>query len=146
MFSIWITISSLLINWLMITMWNLILFFYMWISWIGIKKIGSVEMCSKFYLLKEDPFLINQNQITRMSSKSWLDLSFNKNSEVLLWYNRLGHPNFTYYEKLYPSLFINKNSKPFSCELCQLYKHTYVTYLNFTYKPSHLFALIHNDV
>ena len=64
----------------------------------------------------------------------------------MLEHYRLGHPNFSYLEKLYPSLFINKNSKSFQCEICQLAKHTRSSYSNHEYKSSHPFSMIHSDI
>ena len=47
------------------------------------------------------------------------------NDAILLWHYRLGHPNFVYLEKMFPSLF-NKNSNPFQCEICQMSKNMFV--------------------
>ena len=64
----------------------------------------------------------------------------------MLWHYRLGHPNFMYLGKLFPSLFMNKNPNNFSSEICQYSKHTGNSYSSVTYKPSHPFSLIHSDV
>jgi len=63
----------------------------------------------------------------------------------MLWHYRLGHPNFMYLKKMFPSLF-NKRLKKFHCETCQLSKHTRSTYPLQPYKSSQPFSLIHSDV
>ena len=55
----------------------------------------------------------------------------------MLWHYRLGHPNFMYLEKLVPSLFTNKNSESFKCEVCQFSKHIRSSYPTISYK-SHI--------
>ena len=42
--------------------------------------------------------------------------SVNKDSEMMSWHDRLGHPNFIYL-KMFPSLFRNKSPKFFDCEI-----------------------------
>ena len=51
-----------------------------------------------------------------------------------------------YLEKLFPSLFKNKNPKSFQCEICQFSKHTCSTFPSRPYKPSHPFTVFHRDV
>ena len=63
----------------------------------------------------------------------------------MLWHYRLGHPNFVYLRKLFPSL-INKNSENLQCGVCQFSKHVRNSYPFQPYKSSHLFHLIHSDV
>ena len=70
------------------------------------KKIGSAKMCSGLYLLKSEIPLRRQTQNNSyVSSKGQSALNFhvNKDSKVLLWHYRLGHPNFTHLERLFPS-------------------------------------------
>jgi hypothetical protein len=64
----------------------------------------------------------------------------------MLWHYRLGHPNFMYLEKLVPSLFTNKNSESFKCEVCQFSKHIRSSYPTISYKSSHPFVIIHSGV
>lgn len=64
----------------------------------------------------------------------------------MLWHYRLGHPNFTYVEKLFSHLFITKRSNFYQCEICQLAKHTRHVYSSQQYKPSHPFSMIHSDI
>ena len=107
------------------------------------RKIGSVEMCFGLYLLKR----ANSPKASCSSFTSQSSLScFNKDSDVMLWHYRLGHPNFMYLEKLFPSLFINKSPKLFNCEICQLAKHSRSTYSPLSYKPFKPFSMIHSDV
>lgn len=41
-------------------------------------------------------------------------------SAIILWYYKLGRPNFSYLQGLVPSLFINKDFKNFQCEIINL--------------------------
>ena len=105
------------------------------------KRIGNAEVRAGLYLLRAE-------EIRRLPMKTACVVSnpsTKTDSVVMLWHYRLGHPNFSYLEKLYPSLF-NKNSKNFQCEICQLSKHTRNSYSIQPYKPSHPFSLIHSDV
>ncbi|CAN1170498.1 Retrovirus-related Pol polyprotein from transposon TNT 1-94 [Linum perenne] len=72
-----------------------------------------------------------------------IDESENK---VQLWHCRLGHPSFSYLERLLPELFINKNSNQFECEVCQLAKHTRSVYSGTGYQPTKPFSVIHSDI
>ena len=101
------------------------------------------SMFSRVILLLEDK--LNASCVL-FKSQSILDSCVNKDNKVMLWHYRLGHPNFMYLEKLFPFLFINKSPKFFSCEICQLAKHTRSGYPSLSYTPSHPFAMIHSDV
>ena len=63
----------------------------------------------------------------------------------MLWHYRLGHPNFVYLRKLFPSL-INKNSENLQCEVCQFSKHVRNSYPTQPYKSPHTFYLVYSDV
>ena len=107
------------------------------------RTIGSAEACSGFYLLHNNSSLEKQAQtascapVLSQSNKN-LSLTCNSNndSEVMLWHYRLGHPNFVYLEKLFLTLFINKNPKFFHCEICRLAKHSRTSYPSHMYKSS----------
>ena len=64
----------------------------------------------------------------------------------MLWHYRLDHPNFSYIEKLFPRLFINKKFRSYQCEIYQLAKHTRHVCSSLQYKPSHPFSVIHSDI
>ena len=64
----------------------------------------------------------------------------------MMWHYRLGHPNFPYLERLFPSLFINKKAKLFQCDVCQLSKHTCSHYAPRPHTPSQPFSLIHGNI
>ena len=65
-------------------------------SWM---TIGSAKERSGLYFVSNSPLRLDSYQTT-------LSLSTVSDSNVFLWYNRLGHPNFTYLNYLYPDLFI----------------------------------------
>lgn len=104
------------------------------------KTIGNAEECAGLYLLQvekpEEKFKNNCHVAVAVSSD---------NNPVMMWHYSLGHPNFIYLEKMFPSLF-NKNKEHFQCEICQLSKHTRNHYSPQSYKPSKPFSLIHSDV
>jgi IS30 family transposase len=104
------------------------------------KTIGNAEECAGLYLLrveKSEEKLKNNCHVAAAVSSD--------NNPVMMWHYRLGHPNFIYLEKMFPSLF-NKNKEHFQCEICQLSKHTRNHYSPQSYKPSKPFSLIHSDV
>lgn len=111
------------------------------------KRIGSAEMRSGLYILRDETLSTSTTQKFSLFSLNNQSISHsNKNSDVMLWHYRLGHPNFLYLSKMFPSLFINKNPLSFDCEICQFAKHTRNSYSRLTYKPSKPFSLIHSDV
>lgn len=133
------------------------------------KVIGSADMHGGLYLLKQknlssrqvhrsscgaksspkSEFDSNSKSVSDSNSKSVSNsnsVSISVDSQVMLWHYRLGHPNFAYMEKLFPHLFINKNSNFYQCEICQLAKHTRHVYSSLQYKPSHPFSVIHSDI
>lgn len=64
----------------------------------------------------------------------------------MLMHYHLGYPNFVYLQRLFHTLFINKNAKLFQYEICQLAKHTYIFYSPQPYKSTTFFSLIHMDI
>lgn len=105
------------------------------------QMIGSARECLGLYILNQKPQTTPQCLFSNFQS-----LNSNKDANIMLWHFRLGHLNFMYLQKMFPSLFINKNPNSFSCEICQLAKHTRSTYTPLNYKPSKPFTLIHSDV
>ena len=80
------------------------------------KTIGNAEMSAGLYLLRADVSRRKEQKISCAVS------SQNKNNAIMLWHYRLGHPNFVYLKKLFPSL-VNKDSMNLQCEVCQFSKH-----------------------
>ena len=102
------------------------------------KRIGNAKECAGLYLLQVD-------DSKRKPEKSACVVVSPKEEAVMLWHYRLGHPNFLYLKKMFPSIF-NKSPNFFHCEICEMSKHTRNTYPVQSYKPSHPFSLIHSDV
>ncbi|CAL5338710.1 unnamed protein product [Camellia sinensis] len=73
-------------------------------------------------------------------------VSIPKNSDLMLWHSRLGHPNFQYMCHLFPSLCLNKKSLDVQCEVCELAKHRRTSFPKSNYKPTKPFTIIHSDV
>src|ERR1044072_1910570 len=103
------------------------------------KMIGNAKECAGLYLLQVDDFW------SKPKADSCAVVSSSYENSVMLWHYRLGHPNFMYLEKMFPSLF-NKSQRRFQCEVCQISKHTRNSYPAQSYKPSQPFSLIHSDV
>lgn len=102
------------------------------------KMVGNTEESARLYYLRVE----EQN---KRSYKATLTRSSKNENDVMLCHYRLGHPNFIYLKKMFPSLF-NKDSSFFKCEVCELSKHTKSHYSIQPYKPSKPFTLIHSDV
>lgn len=75
------------------------------------KTIGNAEECSGLYILKKSHYPQEQPQ-KAVSGGSFFVSCQNKDSAIMLWHYRLGHPNFMYLRHLFPSLF-SKNAKFF---------------------------------
>ncbi|KAL0548477.1 hypothetical protein IC582_012930 [Cucumis melo] len=64
----------------------------------------------------------------------------------MLWHFRLGHPNFTYMQYLFPHLFSKLDVSSLSCDVCIRAKQHRVSFPSQPYKPTQPFNLIHSDV
>ena len=64
----------------------------------------------------------------------------------MLWHYRLGHLSFYYLKKLFPTLFKEKGSSLFQCEVCELAKHGRSHFLIKPYKKFTHLVYIHSDV
>lgn len=100
------------------------------------KMIGSARMIDGLYYLAGD---------IPNSSHNKAALNVTADDKVLLWHQRLGHPNFPYLKSLYPEIFINKD-QVFSCQQCTIAKQHRSHHSIQSYKPSKPFHLIHSDI
>lgn len=90
-----------------------------------------------------------ENESASSSNLSYTHLStsyLSSNQEIELWHKRLGHPNFPYLKKLFPSLFKDKNHQDFQCEVCELAKHHRVHFPAQPYKESQSLSLIYSNI
>ena len=129
------------------------------------KTIGSAELCAGLYILKSVNYPRRQvcnavgipPQNSHLSqpivksmlnplSSFWSNSQSNNDRAIMMWHYRLGHPNFVYLERIFPSLFSHKNSKILHCDICQFSKHTRSTYSPRSYKASKPFSKIHSDI
>ena len=102
------------------------------------KRIGNAEECACLYRLRVDD---SNRRLERFACV----VASSKEASIMLGHYCLGHPNFMYLRRMFPSLF-NKNLNFFHCEVCELSKHIRNTYPAQPYKPSKPFTLIHSDV
>ena len=117
------------------------------------KMIGNAKGNVGLYFLEVQPFPINKAS-TAVSSSSYVNSVSNNGSirvsspsqDVMLWLYRLGHPNFMYLAKLFPSLFSNKTPSDFQCDICQFSKHSRTSFPNQIYKSTKSFSMVYSDV
>jgi transposase InsO family protein len=69
-----------------------------------------------------------------------------RETEILTWHKRLGHPSLRYMKKLLPQLFSNYDYDRIVCETCIKAKSHRSSYLPSTNKAFSPFELIHTDV
>ena len=67
-------------------------------------------------------------------------------AEAWLWHQRLGHPSFSLFRYLFPSLINNKIASNVMCEACALGKHHRASFNLSLNKSTIPFQLIHIDV
>ena len=110
------------------------------------RMIGNAKECAGLYLLKGPSNSNEQALHANIVSLTVLSNLSNKENAIMLWHFRLGHPNFQYLKKLFPTLFNNINPKLLQCEVCQFSKHVRSNYPIQGYKSSHPFAMIHSNI
>ena len=79
------------------------------------KTIGSAREIKGLYYF--DNGAIREEQVQVAKKVHFVS------DEIRLWHWRLGHPNYPYLKRLFPSLFKNINLSQFNCEVCELAKH-----------------------
>ena len=110
------------------------------------KMLGSGEMRNSLYLLKGTQDEASSSKAHSSSSTNIVSSIEHIENEAMLWHFRLGHPSFTYLEKLLPALFQNKGSKDLRCDVCQLAKHTRSSYPRIGYRPTTPLSVVHSDI
>ncbi|KAK0606654.1 hypothetical protein LWI29_002135 [Acer saccharum] len=110
------------------------------------RMIGKAKECAGLYLLNGPNNPKEQVQAASSVSSPIPPALSNNNSAIMLWHYRLGHPNFQYLKKLFPTLFDNIKPEILQCKVCQLSKHVKGNYPIQGYKTSHPFAIIHSDI
>jgi hypothetical protein len=101
--------------------------------------IGSAKMMDGLYYFEETFENKVAHGLSGISSTLVRD-------QIMLWHNRLGHPNFQYLKHLFPDLFKNVDCSSFECESCVLAKSHKMSYSSRPYHASKPFYLIHSDV
>lgn len=102
---------------------------------------GSARIHDGLYYFESD-----QSKSRQTFESSIASMSVSSNRKILLWHHRLGHPSFSYLKHLFPSLFNNTSLISLDCEICQLAKHTRISFSPKPYIPSLPFSLIHSDI
>ena len=73
------------------------------------RMIDNVKKCVGLYFLEENQVNVNK-EAQALSGESIFVYTSN---QIMLWYNRFGYPNFSYLQKLFPSLFKKKDINSF---------------------------------
>ncbi|KAF7808226.1 sacsin isoform X2 [Senna tora] len=107
------------------------------------KMIGNARVREDLYRFEMNKEVAPNKQSFAAGKK---EDSLKEDRDIMVLHFRLGHPNFVYLSKLYPSLFLKKNPNEFVCHHCILAKHCRSSYPRSSYKPSAPFALIHSDI
>ena len=102
------------------------------------KTIGSAREIKGLYYFDDDAIQEEQVQVAKKVPSM--------SDKIRLWHWRLGHPNFPYLKRLFPSLFNNINMSQFNCEVFELAKHQQSVFRAHPYKKSAPFTLIHSDI
>ncbi|KAF7835228.1 Retrovirus-related Pol polyprotein from transposon TNT 1-94 [Senna tora] len=89
------------------------------------KMIGNARV-------REDLYRFEMNKEVAPNKQSFaagkIEDSLKEDRDIMVLHFRLGHPNFVYLTKLYPSLFLKKNPNEFVCHHCILAKHCRTSY------------------
>ncbi|KAF7802191.1 Retrovirus-related Pol polyprotein from transposon RE1 [Senna tora] len=107
------------------------------------KMIGNARVRDDLYRFEMNKEIAPNKQ---SFTAGMIEDSLKEDRDIMVLHFRLGHPNFVYLSKLYPSLFLKKNPNEFVCHHCILAKHCRTSYPRSSYKPSATFALIHSDI
>ncbi|KAL0556911.1 hypothetical protein IC582_005428 [Cucumis melo] len=105
------------------------------------RTIGTARHSRGLYILDDDTSCSSLSRVSLLSS--YFSTS---EQDCMLWHFRLGHPNFTYMQYLFPHLFSKLDVFSLSCDVCIRTKQHRVSFPSQPYKPTQPFTLIHSDV
>ena len=97
--------------------------------------IGHAKECERLYFL--DDAKVSHQPITRVCN------SISKNEDTMLWHKRMGHPNFQYLSRMFPTI-CQPSNLDMKCEVCELAKHHRSSYPRAPYIPTKPFTTIHS--
>ncbi|KAF7821841.1 Retrovirus-related Pol polyprotein from transposon TNT 1-94 [Senna tora] len=89
------------------------------------KMIGNARVRDDLYRFEMNKEIAPNKQ---SFTAGMIEDSLKEDRDIMVLYFRLGHPNFVYLSKLYPSLFLKKNPNKFVCHHCILAKHCRTSY------------------
>ncbi|KAL4030378.1 hypothetical protein IC575_008614 [Cucumis melo] len=104
------------------------------------RTIGTTRHSRGLYILDDDTSCSSFSRVSLLSS--YFSTS---EQDCMLWHFRLGNPNFTYMQCLFPHLFSKLDVSSLSCDVCTRAKHR-VSFSSQPYKSTQPFTLIHSDV
>ncbi|KAL0556045.1 hypothetical protein IC582_004550 [Cucumis melo] len=105
------------------------------------RTIGIARHSRGLYILDDDSSCSSLSRVSLLSS--YFSTS---GQDCMLWHFRLGHPNFTYMQYLFPYLFSKLDVSSLSCDVCIRAKQHRVSFPSQPYKPTQPFILVHSDV
>lgn len=98
-------------------------------------------------LAKERSGLYHLESSQRVRSNFSLSFLSSSNKDAIwLYHLRLGHPSFRVLKLMFPHLFQGLDISEFHCDVCELAKHTRVSFPISNKRSSHPFHLIHSDI
>ena len=101
----------------------------------------------KIGLAKERNGLYHLEISKKISSNLHVSLLSSSNKDVIwLHHYRLGHPSFKVLQILFPQLFIGLDTSEFHCDVCELAKHTRVSFPISNKRSVFPFQLVHSDI
>lgn len=86
--------------------------------------IGSGKAHGGLYLLESGRFLSTEPETGQALQTD----NTHASEQLLQWHRQLGHPSFGLMQKLFPSLFRQRNNHNFACDVCEFAKHRRVSY------------------
>lgn len=81
-----------------------------------------------------------------MNKLSMSFFSFSNKKIIWIYHLRLGHPSFRVLKVMFPHLFKDLDISVFNCEVCELAKHSHVSYHLINKRSLQPFYLIHSDI
>ena len=96
---------------------------------------GHAKECEGLYFL--DNARVSHQPIRKVCN------TISKNEDIMLLHKRMGHPNFHYLSRMFPTISPPSNLD-MKCEICELAKHHRSSYPRAPYIPTMPFTTIHS--
>lgn len=105
-------------------------------SW---RTTGNAKAHAGLFLIEVDTTCITSSHCPKNK------LISPKDDPIMLWHYHLGHPNFLYLHRMFPSLFQNKSQHSFIAK-CVNYQNIFVILFLVSHIIPRPFSMIHSDI